>query len=337
MTAMRIEWKTLPTILFVLVLLMLCFYPKWADVYALFVLRDIFIFGLFALAVDLLWGKTGLLSFGHATFFGIGAYGISIISTTLDPAYGSIVGLLGGVGAAAAVAAIFGYFVLYGGVRGPVFAIATLALGLIAGHVTVSWAKVTGGDMGLVGVPSLGIELLGTRYALADPLVQYYFSLATVATAFIILWAVCRGHYGRVLNAIQDNELRAKGLGYNTNWHLLVVLVLSASLAALAGSLYSGMQNYAGLDLVGLILSTEVLVWVAVGGRGTLFGPLIGVFVVMQLRSEISSIDHRLWPVVLGVFFIGAVFLFPRGLLSLLDMGTKLVRKWYIQAQSRRT
>lgn len=299
-------------------------FPAWGGFYGIFVLRDVFIFSVFALSLDLLWGKTGLLSFGHATFFGLGAYALSILSLHLDPAYGSLIGLLVGILLAGAVALAFGYFLLFGGVRGPVFAIVTLALTLIASHIAVNWSDVTGGDTGLSGIPPLGVTLFGARYELATPLVQYYTAFTILAVTLLSVWGMCRGRYGRVLSAIQDNELRARALGYNTSLHLLAIFTLSAMLAALAGALFAGLQQYAALDFIGLSLSTEVIMWVAVGGRGTLIGAVVGVLIVTLLKQQVSSIDYRLWPIVLGVFFIGAVFFLPRGVMSILGMVQKI-------------
>ena len=321
----RVGWRGLVGI--VLVWGVLVSAPQWIDIYNLFVLRDVLIFGLFALSLDFLWGKAGLLSFGHAAFFGVGAYTLSVVSMKLDPSYGSVLGLLAGVALSAAIAGVLGYFLLYGRVRGAVFAIVTLAVTLIATHIAVSWSEVTGGDTGLVGVPTLGIEVFGSRYALLDPSDQYLFALGLVSVSLLGLWLACRGRYGRVLAAIRDNEIRARTLGHNTSLHLLLVLVVSAMLAALAGGFYSGVQNYVALDLIGLALSTEVIVWVAVGGRGTLLGPLIGVFVIMTLKQEVSSIDYRAWPIVLGLFFILVVYVFPRGLISLGESLVRLLRR----------
>ena len=212
-----------------------------------------------------------------------------------------------------------------GGFVEPVFAIVTLAVTLIATHIAVSWSEVTGGDTGLVGVPTLGVEVFGSSYTLLDPRHQYLFALGLVSVSLLGLWLACRGRYGRVLAAIRDNEIRARTLGHNTSLHLLLVFVVSAMLAALAGGYYSGVQNYVALDLIGLALSTEVIVWVAVGGRGSLAGPLIGVFVIMTLKQEISSIDHRVWPIVLGLFFILVVYVFPRGLISLGESADEVV------------
>ena len=270
----------------------LIIYPFYTDPYSLSVVRDALTFGLLALSLDYLWGKTGTLSFGHAAFFGLGAYGMAI------------------------VALVVGYFLIFGGVRGAYFTIVTLAMTVIADHIAVGWSDVTGGNSGLIGVPPLTVSVLGFNYAFFG-LPLYYLILALCSVALLVLWFACRGRYGSILSAIQDNELRARTLGHNTALHLLIVFILSAMLAGLAGAVYVTGTGFVAPDMIGLLLSTEVIIWVAIGGRGTLLGPIIGTFIVMRLQQEISSFDTKLWPLFIGGFFIAMVFLFPDGVLSL--------------------
>ena len=314
---------------FVCLLAVLAAYPLWEDDYNVAALRDVMLFGLFALSLDYLWGRTGTLSFGHATFFGLGAYGAAVVSVRfqLDPIFASTLGLAFGIVLAGVLALAVGYFLIFGGVRGAYFTIVTLALTIIAQHIAIGWASVTGGDAGLIGVPPLGIALGGVEFTLADPRELYYFVLAVCAVAFLVLWMACRGHYGKILTAIQDNELRARTLGHHTSLHLLVVFVVSAMLAALAGGIYATATGFVAPDMIALLLSTEVIMWVAVGGRGTLFGPFIGTYVVWNLEQEISSIDSKLWPLFVGLFFIAMVFLFPDGILTVFERLRRLGRR----------
>jgi urea transport system permease protein len=299
-------------------ILLLALYPLTADVYSVSVVRDALIFGLFALSLDFLWGKAGILSFGHAAFFGLGAYGTAIVARLLTSNPGSsVIGATAGVALAAAVALIIGYFLIFGGVRGAYLTIVTLAVSLVAQQIAVGWASVTGGDVGLIGTPPPGFAALGVSYVFADPAAQFWLVLAISTLAVTTLWLASRGQFGRVLAAIRDNELRARSLGYDTSLRLLMVLVISSSLAALAGSLYASLSGFVAPDLTGLFLSTEVIVWVAVGGRGTLIGPFVGAFVVIRFQEIVSSYNTRLWPLLIGVFFVAMVFLFPNGLLDL--------------------
>lgn len=300
--------------------------PLWAGAYSVATMRDVLLFGLFALSLDFLWGRTGILSFGHAAFFGLGAYGMAIVTikSGLDPASVSFLGLLAGVGLAMLVAAIVGYFLIFSGVRGTYLTIVTLALTVIAQHIAIGWSDVTGGDSGLIGVPPLTLDLFGWRYVLFDPAHFFWFVLALSALVLLSLWRALSGRYGHVLTAIEDNELRARTLGHHTDRHLLSVFVLSAGIAGLAGAVYVTGTGFVAPDMIGLMLSTEVIMWVAVGGRGTLVGPFVGAFVVWWLQQKISSIDTKLWPLFIGLFFIAMVFLFPNGVMSLGERGRQI-------------
>jgi branched-chain amino acid transport system permease protein len=316
--APRSGWQRLRQGIFIIVVALLALYPLAADVYSVSVLRDTLIFGLFALSLDFLWGKTGLLSFGHAAFFGLGAYGTAIIAQLLsgNPS-ASAIGAVTGIALAAAVALCIGYFLIFGGVRGAYLTIVTLAVSLVAQQIAVGWASVTGGDAGLIGTPPPGVAVLGRSYVFVDPVAQYWLVLGVSVLALVAFWLASRGHFGRVLAAIRDNELRARTLGYNTSSRLLLVLVISAALAALAGALYASLSGFVAPDLTGLFLSTEVIVWVAIGGRGTLVGAFVGAFVVIRLQEMVSSYSIKLWPLLIGLFFVAMVFLFPNGLLEL--------------------
>lgn len=289
-------------------------YPLTADAYHVSIVRDALLFGLFALSLDFLWGKTEVLSFGHAAFFGLGAYGMAIVTVNsgLASSLASPAGLVAGVLLASIIALGLGYLLIFGGVRGSYFAIVTFAVTLIANQVAIGWSAVTGGDTGLIGVPPLTVG----GYVISN-LRFYYLVIALSAVILLAMWWLCRGRYGRILAAIQDNEIRAKSLGYNTASHILIVFVLSAALAGFAGALYVSSTGFVTPDLTGLLLSTEVILWVAAGGRGTLLGAFIGTFVVMRLQQVVSSANATIWPIFMGAFFIALVFLFPDGLLSL--------------------
>ncbi|MGM0561857.1 MAG: branched-chain amino acid ABC transporter permease [Pseudomonadota bacterium] len=297
----------------------------YADYYWMMILRDALVFGIFALSLDYLWGRTGLLSFGHATFFGIGAYAVAILSTNFDIANITLLALLAGILASGLVALLFGYFLLFAGVRGPYFTIMTLALTVIASHIAVAWVDVTGGDSGITGVQPLSLTLGDFEFVIFAPQTGLYVALALLLILLLVIWKVATSRYGRLLKALEVNELRARTLGYNTPLHLVGTFTISAMIAALAGGLYASFAGYVAPDLIGLLLSTKVIVWVAVGGRGTLIGPVLGAVFVMQIERELSSINTSLWPLFIGLFFIAMVFLFPNGLVGLVqDLSGKM-------------
>ena len=292
-------------------------YPLLLSSYQMDVARDALIFALLALSLDFLWGKAGVLSFGQAAFFGIGAYAVAIVGPMVPNDNGALAGLAVGIGLAVLVSGIVGYFLIYGGVRGAYLTIVTLALTLIARNVATSWASVTGGEAGLIGAPPPGLSVFGWSVAANDSVSLYLVVAIVLATILTTLWVASRGRMGRVLAAIQDDEAKARALGYDTSGYLLTVFVLSSGLAAIAGGLYASAAGYVAPDLVGLLLSTQAIVHVALGGRGTLIGPVLATVLVIHVQQEVSSFSYALWPLLLGAFFIAMVFLFPRGLLPL--------------------
>lgn len=302
------------TLIAVLLLAVLAVLPIFIDGYTLNNYRDIILLGLFALSLDIFWGRTGILSFGHATFFGLGAYGMAVATTRfgIDPYWVSLVGLLTGVGLAAVVALLVGYFILYGGVRGAYFTIVTLALTLIASQIAIGWSSVTGGDSGLIGVPPF--SLFG--YSFADPGASYYLAFTLLAICLLVALKIMHGRIGLLLKAIQDNEVKVRTLGYRTEFVLLATFVASATIAGMAGAIYATCTGFVAPDMIALLLSTEVIIWVAVGGSGTLTGAVIGTFIVWQLQQKISSYSVAAWPIFIGSFFILLVLLFPKGLPS---------------------
>lgn len=311
-------------LIFVAGAIVLAVYPLFADGYRLTVIRDALIFGLFAASLDFFWGRTGILCFGHAAFFGIGGYAMALV--TLDGSFpmAGALGLMAAICAAAGLAAIVGYFLFFGGVRGAYFTIVTLALGIICQQAAISWSSVTGGDSGLIGIPPLEF---GPFLQMGGNGASYAFVAIVVAVILLLLWFVNRSKWGIVLDAIEDNEMRAAALGHNPALRLLATFVASAAIAGLAGALYVSMAGLVAPDLSGLLLSTEVIVWVAVGGRGTLIGPVLGAVFIQRAQQEISSWNPSLWPLVLGCAFVIIVFVLPDGILSAWRRAQAVVRR----------
>lgn len=311
------------TLIALIMLAALAALPLLVKGYTLSTYRDILLLGIFALSLDIFWGRTGILSFGHATFFGLGAYGMAISSIRfgIDPNFVTLVGLAVGVGLAAIVALCIGYFILYGGVRGAYFTIVTLALTMIANQTAIGWSSVTGGDSGLIGVPPftiIGLDLSGT-------VASYYLVLVLLALCLLGALALMHGRFGLLLAAIRDNEMKVRTLGYRTQFILLMTFVGSAAMAGLAGAVYATCTGFVAPDQIAMLLSTEVIIWVAVGISGSLTGAVMGTFVVWQLQQKVSSISISAWPIVIGTFFIVLVLVFPRGIPSFVSEQT---RRW---------
>jgi branched-chain amino acid transport system permease protein len=280
-------------------------------------MRDTLLFGVFALSLDLIWGRMGLLSFGQAIFFGLGGYTLGILATHSGEA--SYLELLAAIAVPAAFALIAGYFLIFGRVRGAYFAIVTLALSLVLMQLAISWRSVTGGDQGILGVPQLTLPLPGFTLEFTSSMSLYYAALVAAVVTFAITRFLASGQFGLVLSAIRDDEDRARFFGYNTSVYIVLALAVSGAIAGLAGALYTAATTYIAPDLLGPVLSTEVVVWVAVGGRGSLLGAFLGTLIVRLLEEVVSSQLIGSWPFFIGVFFLLMVFVFPRGIAHVLD------------------
>jgi branched-chain amino acid transport system permease protein len=267
-------------------------------------------YGLFAFSLDLAWGRTGVFSIGHAAFFGLGAYAVAIAS---DRAFSGV------VAAAAAVvgAALVGYLVAGAGLRAKAvastMAVLTMALTLLAAQVALSWLSVTNGSNGLF-------------VTAVDVIPQYYTTAAIVFTTTLAVWLiVLRGRLGRRFLAVRVNEVRAEHLGINPVSTRTIAFVLSAAIAALAGAVAAPSMGLISPEVAGIGMSTQVLVWLAVGGRATVSGAFLGAG-LLTFGQQYASREIGDWYLfVLGAAFIVVVRLAPAGIVgSLLGPVTKL-------------
>jgi branched-chain amino acid transport system permease protein len=290
--------------------------------YPVFVMK-LMCFALFAAAFNLLLGYTGLLSFGHAAFFGWAAYvtGHSIKVWSLSPE----LGLAFGTAAGALLGLVFGYLAIKR--QGIYFSMITLALSQMLYFVCLQ-APFTGGEDGLQGVPRG--KLFGVL-DVSDDLTMYYVALAVVVAAFRLIVRIIHSPFGQVLKAIRENEPRAISLGYDTHRFKLLAFVLSAAIAGLAGSLKTVVLGFATLSDVHWTASGQVILMTLVGGLSTLSGPLVGSAVVVLLENKIGELGHFLagltsveWfgtlgesvTMVTGLIFVVCVLAFRRGIMG---------------------
>jgi branched-chain amino acid transport system permease protein len=264
---------------------------------------DILLWGLFAISVDLLLGFVGLLSFGHAMFWGLSGYTAGYLTKTiaLDYPFAALVG----AGAAALLAVPIGY--LSTRRKGIYFAMVTLAFAQMVFYVVNEARPITGGENGLQGISR---TLLGTN--LNDATAFYYAALPMVLFGYWLAHRIVHSPFGHVLVSIRDNEARAQALGYPTGRYKLLAFVLSAFLAGLAGGLYSLGHGFAALELVHWSTSGTAVVMTILGGIGTLWGSILGAALFLLLRDWLSTFTDA-WGVVTGSFFIVIVLGFRRG------------------------
>ena len=267
---------------------------------------EILLWGLFAMSVDLLLGFAGLLSFGHAAFWGIGGYAAALLARAFALPFP--VAALAGTAAAALLAIPIGFLSIRR--RGIYFAMVTLAFAQLVYYVMNEWRSLTGGENGVQGVPRL---LPG--FAVGRSLDFYYAALPLVLLGFSIAYRVVHSPFGHVLAAIRDNEARAQSLGYATWRYKLLGFVLSGALAGLAGSLFALGHGFASLELLHWTTSGEAVLMTILGGIGTLWGGLVGAAVVLLVRDSLSTASEASG-VVTGAIFLVIVLAFRRGVLG---------------------
>ncbi|GAA1386150.1 branched-chain amino acid ABC transporter permease [Catellatospora chokoriensis] len=266
---------------------------------------DIACWALFAVAVDLLLGYTGLMSFGHAAFWGTSAYatGLAAINWGLPFPVAVLLGAL----AAVVLAIPVGYLAVKR--VGIYFAMVTLAFAQMVYYIANQWRSVTQGENGLQRVPR---ELFGLD--LTDEYYFYYAALPIVAGGLFLVWRAVHSPFGRVLVAIRDNPARARALGYPVHRYKLAAFLLSAFTAGLGGGLFAIGHRFVSLDVLHWTTSGKAVIIVVLGGIGTLWGPVVGAAGVTRLEDWLSFAGFEQIGLVTGAIFVLAVLIFRRGL-----------------------
>jgi branched-chain amino acid transport system permease protein len=276
-------------------------------IYPVFMMK-LLCFAMFACAYNLLLGFSGMLSFGHAAFFGSAAYATAWLATAHG--WGAAPAILAGMMVSALLGLGIGVLAIRR--RGIYFAMITLALAQLIYFVCLE-APFTGGENGLQGVPRG--SLFGVLPLKSD-LVMYYLVLAAFVAVFLFIRRVIHSPFGQVLKAIRENEPRAISLGYEINRYKLLAFVLSATIAGLAGSLKALVLGFATLSDVLQANSGEVILMTLLGGTGTFFGPVVGAAIVVTLQEYLSDIVGGWVTVIIGAVFIACVLAFRRGIIG---------------------
>ena len=273
---------------------------------------EILIWGLLAMSSDILIGYTGMISFGHSVFFGLGMYGAAAALLWAKPA-NLWLALLFGLAAAAAVAVFVAYFATR--LRDIYFSITTLVFSQIFYVVIFTWTEVTGGENGLTfSRPALAIPGLFSVPFTTETL--HWFVLAVVTISFLTIRRVTQSPFGMVLQAIRENEPRARAIGYAVERYKIVAVMLSGLFAGLAGILYAIQNKFAAPDFVFFLVSGEVVIFNVMGGIGTLVGPIAGAAFFLLLRESLSRYFTEYYLIPVGIIFTAMVIFMPQGLLG---------------------
>jgi branched-chain amino acid transport system permease protein len=267
-----------------------------------------FLYAVVALTVDILWGYTGILTFGQSAFFGIGAYSAGLVFTHMGfSAEHAVLALGAGIVLSAVVAALVGWLAFYQGASPLYASVVTLVLPIIVAQILYSGGTFTGSSSGLSGFESFDIEL-NTWFWIAG-------AFLVVVTAGA--WMFVRSDAGRVLVAIRENEARCEYLGINVSRVKIWLMVATAVIAAIAGYAFAGVQMVVAPEYAGFVFGTELVIWVALGGRGTLIGPVIGTLLIDVSTAYLSGNLPFVWKLIIGLAFVLVIVALPQGIAPL--------------------
>ena len=302
-------WTTFALLVGLLLVAPLVLPPFWQRF-----VTEILIWGLLAMSSDILIGYTGMVSFGHSAFFGLGMYGAAAALLTVKPPSLPLA-LLYGLVAAGGAAVFVAYFATR--LRDIYFAISTLVFSQIFYVIIFTWTDVTGGENGLTfSQPRLSIPGLGSdRFT---PTTFHWFVLAVVVLSYLLVRRITQSPFGMVLQSIRENEPRTRAIGYHVERYKIVAVMLSGLFAGLAGVLYAMQNKFAAPDFVFFVVSGEVVIFNVMGGMGTLVGPFAGAAFFLLLREGLSRFLTEYYLIPVGIIFIIMIIFLPQGLLGFL-------------------
>ena len=296
----------------VLLLVVLAALPLWIEPIGLYQYLgvEIAIWMIYGLGFNLLLGYSGLPSFGHGAFFGVGAYAFGLFQLRVFESLW--LGITCAVVAAFVAGAIVACFLSHR--RGIYFALMTIAFGQVFWFVSIKWHTVTGGEDGLLDIPRPALELGAVSADLGSNAALFYFVLGVLAVVLVVLWRLVHSPFGKVLQAIRQNEVRARFIGYNVWLFKWAVFSLSAAIAGLAGSLFAMAQQSAYPDVMSLHASGVIVMMTLIGGGFVSFwGPVIGVAVYFLARDVLGTMTET-WLLWFGLLFVLAVLFKPEGI-----------------------
>ena len=274
----------------------------------------VLIWALFAVAFNLLLGHAGLLSFGHAALFGMGAYVSALTMIHVWP--NMLAGLIAGAIAGALLAAAMGALAIQR--VGVYFIMLTLAFNEVFYFTAYEWKSITGGDDGLIGVPRPDLTIGPWLISLKATASYYYFVAVLFLFSFLAIRRISRSPFGDVLRAIRENESRARAVGFSTKPYKILAFAISGFFSGLAGGLFASFIGVVPLDAADWTASGKVIIMTILGGISSAFGPVIGAAIVTLLAEKLSTLWPH-WPLILGAIFIVTVLFFPGGIWHMLE------------------
>jgi branched-chain amino acid transport system permease protein len=308
---MKKRWS----VAFILLAVALAVFPLLAPRFQLRMITEILILTLFAMTWKMMLNEGGMFSFGHAVYFGLGAYA-SVLGWLHIPGLSFLNGVLLGALSAALLAFILGAFLVR--MSGTYFALLTLAFNQLVWAIVWKWRDVTGGDDGLGRFPKP--DLLGL--SMRNPVTFYYVAVLIIGASLFFCWYFTKTPLGNVALSVKSNEERAKFLGFNVNASKLILLTLLGFFGGISGALYAQFQEFIATSVIDLGMSTSVLFMAYIGGIGFFWGPLVGSGIFVYLSEYLSSFTDR-WEFILGIIFILVVLFAPQGIMGLFQKSLK--------------
>jgi len=286
--------------------LLAIFLPLTESRFYVFMGTDILIMSLFAVSLNLLLGYTGLVSFGQAAYFGIGAYTCALLMKKASVAFP--IAFIASAFLGAVSALIIGYFCVR--LTKIYFAMLTLAFAQIVWAVAFKWSSLTGGDTGLLGVPF--------PLYLDSPVRFYYFTLVIVTASIYALWKIVNSPFGRLLVTIRENPERTEFIGVNVRRYQLTAFMIAGFFSGISGALFGVFNHSVFPDYIYWNRSAETLIMVILGGMYNFLGPIMGVAMLLYIRMLVTSYTQY-WPLILGLILAILLFFFPTGILGFLQ------------------
>jgi branched-chain amino acid transport system permease protein len=294
----------------VVLAVILILFPFFAPKFQLRMVTEIIILTLFAMTWKMMLNEGGMFSFGHAVYFGLGAYA-SVLGWLHIPGLSFLSGILLGALTSALVAFILGAFLVR--MSGTYFALLTLAFNQLIWAIVWKWRDVTGGDDGLGKFPKP--DLFGL--SMKNPVTFYYVALIIIGAGLYFCWYFTKTPMGNVALSVKSNEERAKFVGFNVQATKLIFLTILGFLAGISGALYAQFQEFIATSTIDGMMSTNVLFMAYIGGTGFFWGPIVGSGIFVYLSEYLSSFTDR-WELILGLIFIAVVLFAPQGILGLI-------------------
>ena len=306
-------------------------YPFVTNAYSVLITTGFFIWIFLALSLSVIWGFTGIFSFGQTAFFGLGGYVFGVVGINLIDVTGATnLAVLAGIALPAAFAAVLGYFMFYGRVSGVYVAIITLATTLIlellfsrtAGQQYVIGEASLGGYNGMTGIPSITLGF-GSRTVAFAGLSMYYLVVVVLLILYLGLRYLVNSDYGHVMVATREDETRTEMFGYDIRFVKLQVFTLSGAIGGLGGVFYAAHGNFISPPIMGLAFAALPVIWIPVGGRTTLLGAIVGTFGLRYFDDYLANVGSEFSTIMMGLLLLVVVLFFPSGVVPTIQSGTQ--------------